>query len=565
MKHRIVSLLVAAPLVVCACGNGAQNKGGTRGASEAGAGGSGAGGESTIGTGGGGSGAGGSAAGGSGAGGSGAGGSAAGGAGAGGSGGGWTAGDIDVAASVLEHHKHPSRDGVFVDAALTTTAAAKLARDAAFDGTVTGNVYAQPLFVASANPAQHDVLVVATESNQVYALDAVSGAQVWARALGPAVPRANLPCGNIDPLGVTGTPVIDPATGTIYLDAMTTGPKHQIHALSLEDGTERAGWPVDVSSRAKAGSLSFDSSVQNQRGALALVGGRVYVPYGGHWGDCGTYHGWVVGVSTTDPTDVIAWATAGRGAGTWAPSGVASDGASLYVATGNTMGAAAWSGGEAIIKLPLNLQFSNQPADYFAPGDWQTLDSKDSDIGGTGPVLFDVSGATPTHLTIALGKDTKAYLVNRDSLGGVGGQLDVRSVSTNQIIQASAVYTVSAGTFVAFKGAGAGCPGASGRLTALRISAASPPKISVGWCAHTQGNSSPAVSMSNASGSDALVWQLGSDSRLRAFDAATGAVVFDGGGAGDTIGSYSYLITPIIAKGRVYVATHGKIAAFAPR
>jgi outer membrane protein assembly factor BamB len=467
---------------------------------------------------------------------------------------------------VLEHHKHPSRDGVYVDAALTLTAAATLARDAAFDGTVTGNVYAQPLFVASATAGEHDQLIVATERNQVYALDASTGAQTWVRDLGAPVPTSALPCGNINPLGVTGTPIIEAATRTIYLDAMTTGPKHMIHALSLDDGTERAGgWPVDVNAKAAAGGQTFDSSVQNERGALALVGGRVYVPYGGHYGDCGAYRGWVVGVSTTDPTNVISWTTASAAGGSWAPSGVATDGTSLYITTGNTMGAATWGGGEALIKLPLSLQFSNLAADYFAPSNWQALDNADIDIGGTGPVLFDVAGATPTHLSIALGKDAKAYLVNRASLGGIGGQLDVKLVSSNQIIQAAVAYTVSAGTFVAFKGVGSGCPAStSGSLTALHIVPGSPPTISVGWCAHTQGNSSPAVSMSNASGADALVWQLGNDGRMRAFNAATGVVVWNGGGVGDNFGGYSNFISPVIAKGRVYVGTHGKVAAFGP-
>ncbi len=155
-------------------------------------------------------------------------------------------------------------------------------------------------------------------------------------------------------LGITGTPVIDAPSQTLYLDAMIAEPagaRHLIFALSLQNGATLPGWPVDVMTALAARGEHFDGPDQNQRGALTIVGGRVYIPYGGHFGDCGDYHGWVVGIGVNNPRDIVSWHTRARGGGIWAPAGVASDGRWLYVSTGNTFGARQWSDGEAVFKL----------------------------------------------------------------------------------------------------------------------------------------------------------------------------------------------------------------------
>jgi hypothetical protein len=106
----------------------------------------------------------------------------------------------------------------------------------------------------------------------------------------------------------------------------------------------------------------FTSLVQEDRGALALVNGIVYVPYSGYFGDCGNYHGWVVGVHTDNPSIVGGWATAAQGGGIWGHSGVASDGTNMFVITGNTFNTNGnWMGGEAIIRLQDGPTFSGQP------------------------------------------------------------------------------------------------------------------------------------------------------------------------------------------------------------
>ena len=397
---------------------------------------------------------------------------------------------------------------MYIDAAFTKAAAAKLHMVATFKATTMGPTYAQPLYV-DGGAGGKDLVIVATEQNQVYALDASSGAVVWSKKLGDNVQqspdpagRHDLPCGNIEQLGITGTPTIDAASKTMFVDAMTTPDggktkKHLIFGLSLDDGSPRAGWPLDVSATVKAGAMAFDSSVQNQRAALLLLNGTLYVPYGGHYGDCGGYHGWVVGVPIANPTAAKGYATQAPAGGIWGVSGPATDETSVFVATGNTFAGATWGHGEAVLKLQPGPVFSAQTTDYFAPSDWKALDNGDADLGGTNPILVDVPGATPSKLVVALGKNGVAYLIDRTNLGGIGkgngmtGEaVDSAKVSTGQIINAPAAYTTAMGTYVVFRGGGVNCPGGKGGdLTTLKISATSPPKISVAWCASQNGDS----------------------------------------------------------------------------
>jgi hypothetical protein len=283
----------------------------------------------------------------------------------------------NAAVSVTQHHNHDSRDGLYTDAAFTQTAAAGLRRILAFNGTISGNVYAQPLYVVN-RTSHKPMVIVATESNNVYALDASTGVVIWQRNVGTPI-TSGLPCGNISPLGITGTPVVDLATRSLFLDAETTPRrvfKHMIYSLNVDTGAIKPGWPVDVA----AAVPGFDSSVQSQRAALGVVGNVLYVPYGGRFGDCGNYRGRLVGVPTTNPAGLMSWSTAAKGGGTWGIGGVADDGTNPFVATGNTFGAGGvWGGGEAIIRLQPGPIFSGSPIDYWAPTNWQNLDNGDTD------------------------------------------------------------------------------------------------------------------------------------------------------------------------------------------
>jgi len=201
--------------------------------------------------------------------------------------------------NVLAYHCGVDRSGNFTVPGLTWERARSIHLDEAFRAQIVGHVYAQPLFWRTPGSTSGGLLV-ATEDNNVYALEAITGGQIWTRSLGKPVPRSALRCGNIDPLGVTGTPVIDLATQAVYLDAAiadSSGPHHRIFALSLNDGTPMPGWPIDVADALRGAPQPFNSRDQNERGALTIVDGMLYVPFGGHFGDCGDYHGWVVGVS----------------------------------------------------------------------------------------------------------------------------------------------------------------------------------------------------------------------------------------------------------------------------
>jgi outer membrane protein assembly factor BamB len=463
--------------------------------------------------------------------------------------------------NVPQHHNHASRDGLYIDPAFTAAAAAAMKRDLAFDGRISGNVYAQPLYIEG-GPGGRAMIIVVTESDNVYALDAADGTVIWQRNVGVPVPRSSLPCGDIDPLGITGTPVVDLASRTLLFDAMTTPDngstkRHLIFSLNVDTGAVNPGWPVDVNATATYGGTVFSSEVQNERGALAVVGGIVYVPYGGHAGDCGNYHGWLVGVPLTDPAAVTAWATTARGGGAWAVGGPASDGISPFIATGNTFGASAWSGGEAIIRFMAGPVFSGLSEDYWAPTNWVALDSGDVDLGGSGALIVDVPGAAPSQLVVSLGKDGNAYLLNRTNLGGISAPIAQAHVSTSAIIQAAATYRTPLGTCVVF------C-GNSTQLSAFRISATSPPAITSAWTVSQGGRGSPFVTSTDGT-NNAIVWGIGSegDQRLHGFNGDTGAVVFAGGGANELMAGTRRFNTGIAARGRIYVANDNRVYAFA--
>jgi outer membrane protein assembly factor BamB len=466
--------------------------------------------------------------------------------------------------AVLEHHAGPSRTGAYADPSLTRAAAAGIHLDPGFRASLPGAIYAQPLYVPG-TAGGRDLLLAASERNAVGAFDPETGKALWTRTLAPPAPLSALPCGNIDPLGVTGTPVVDPATRTVFLDTMTSPDggrtlRHLVYALSVDDGSTRPGWPVDVAATLAGVGQRFDASVQNQRGALALRGGRLYVPYSGFYGDCGDYRGWLVSMAVAQPSQVSAWHTGARGGGSWGPSGVASDGARIFLATGNTFDATTWSGGEAVLAFAAGEPPGSAPVDWFAPSNWQDLDAGDVDLGGSGPVLVDLPGATPSALAVALGKDGNLYLLDRNRLGGLGGALLTKNVSSSSIINAAAAYTTARGTYVVFRGSGVGCPSGGGNLTAARLVPGSPPRAEVAWCAAAAGRGSPIATTTDGT-SEPLVWVVGaeSDGKLRGFDGDTGAPVVTGPAASAQVRRFQ---SPIVSNGRVYVAVDGGVSAY---
>lgn len=466
-----------------------------------------------------------------------------------------------AAVNVTQHHNDYMRDGLYIDPAFTYSAATNLTRDLSFNGTVSGNVYAQPLYLDNGPGGQATVIVV-TESNNVYALNAASGDVIWQDHLGTPVPTSKLPCGDINPLGITGTPVVDLTNNTLFVNAMTTpnGGKTTsdlIYALNVDTGATNAGWPVDVDTMAQFNGTSFTSGTQQQRGALAVLDGYVYVPYGGLNGDCGTYHGWIVGVQETNPASVLAWATGANGGGAWGVGGVASDdGVHPFITTGNTFNVSTWSGGEAVIRFQPGPVFSSSTNDFWAPTNWVSLDDADLDIGDCAPLIVNVPGATPSELVLAIGKDDNAYLLNRTNLSGVSAPVVAYHFGSGQMPQAAATYQTTLGTYIV-------CRSGTTTLDAFRITAANPPAIVSAWSLTENGEGSPFVTSTDGT-NNPIVWLIGSegDQKLHGYNGQTGAVIFNGGGTNELMSNTVRFNTGIVARGRIYIANNNKVYAF---
>jgi outer membrane protein assembly factor BamB len=476
-----------------------------------------------------------------------------------------------VAQNVLTYHNTINRHGLFTVPGLTTAAAARI--HLAFRAPVSGNVYAQPLYWRPPG-AKTGLLIVATESNIVYALNANTGARVWQTRLGRPVPAGTLPCGDISPEGVTGTPVIDPQSGRLYLDATTLQgggslPRHMIYALSLSDGKILPNWPLNVDNAMARRKSAFTSELQGERSALQFLKGKIYITYGGRAGDCGgangaVYRGVVIEVTPAAiPRISGSWETRAARGGIWSQGGATSNGSSLFVTTGNTSGASRWGDGEGVIRLLPRLARSAKAADIFAPANWRDLDNTDADLGGTAAIPFlvnDPSGSVGRLLP--LGKDGYAYLLDAANLGGIGRQLLKRKVSNSRIITGPAAFVGHASTWVAFTnlaGLSANCSGIN--LTMLRITT-KPERISTAWCAPISGSGAPIITTTDGI-ADPIVWVAGAegDNELHAFDLQTGKILFNGGGTGMS-GLHRYG-TLIAANRRLYVAGDNTIYAFA--
>jgi hypothetical protein len=463
---------------------------------------------------------------------------------------------------VLTYHADAAHSGHYDTDGLTWAAAAHLQPVAGFDGRVPGHIYAQPLFWQSPRGGP-GLVIVATENDVVAALDAASGQIVWQTRVGAPVPATALPCTNIDPLGITGTPVIDPMRRAVFFDAVVAGaggPRHEIFGLRLTDGTVLPGWPIDVGAALTARGVHFVPLYQNQRAALALLDGHVFVGFGGDAGDCGDYHGIVVGLAATPPRLTAAWVSRGRKAGIWSPGGISVTDNKVYFTTGNSDRdagpAAQWDDGIGVFRATTALSHSGDPRDFFAPRDYAALDDEDLDMAGTMPLPIDLPGGV--RRLLAMGKDGNAYLLDRDNLGGVGGALAVRHVANGPIIQAPVVYRAHGETLVAFRAPGAICP--DGRSTTAVVALAiGPTRLRPIWCAPIDGRGIPIVTTAGVE-ADPIVWVAGAegDERLHGFRGDTGQAVVASG----KLPQLRHFVTPMVADGRLYLAGDGRVFAF---
>jgi hypothetical protein len=270
---------------------------------------------------------------------------------------------------------------------------------AGWSAALDGAVYAEPLVV-------NGTVIAATEGDSVYAIDPASGGILWRRNLGTPVPLSAPPCGNINPLGITGTPAYDSVTGSLFAVAEVTdgtGIHHILFALDPTTGTVRP-------------------TTHQQRPALAVANGFVYIGFGGLAGDCGQYVGEEVGVPTSGVGATISYRVpATREGAIWSTGGPVIDAAgNLYVSVGNGASTTTYDGTDSVLELSPTLALMS----FFAPSTWATDNAADADLGSLSPVLV------PGGRVFIAGKSGTGYVLNQGALGGIGGQVSSATVCT---------------------------------------------------------------------------------------------------------------------------------------
>ena len=293
-----------------------------------------------------------------------------------------------------QYHLNAARTGL----ATGLPAAGKLSM--AWTRRLDGAVYGQPLAIGG-------TVVAATENDSVYGLSRSTGRVLWRRHLGTPVPLSALPCGDINPLGITGTPAYDPASKLVYVVAEETGYRHVLYGITLT-GQVRFGRNLPTP--------DHQPEYDQQRPAVTLAGGRVYVAFGGLFGDCGPYTGSVVSVPASGLGTQTSYRvpTSREGAIWGAGNLVAGPHGTLYATVGN--GAAhggRYDGSDSVIELTAALH----RAAFFAPATWAADNAHDLDLGSMSPALLG------NETILADGKRGTAYLMNAGHLGGIGGQV----------------------------------------------------------------------------------------------------------------------------------------------
>ena len=271
----------------------------------------------------------------------------------------------------------------------------------AWRAAVDAAVYASPLIY-------HGRVIVATENNTMYSFNLADGSVFWKVHLGTPVDSYSLPCGNIAPItGITGTPAIDPASGRIYVVGFLAGHHHMLFTLDAIDGSILDQKVIDPP--------GSDPSVEQERGALALGSGYVYVPLGGLYGDCGPYHGYVIGVPLAGVGNAVYRTPSARESGIWSSMGVTvADSGTVYATTGNGSETSSFAYSNSVLQLSPDLKVQA----FFAPQNWAALDAGDIDLGSVGATVLPDIGKL-----LAIGKQGVAYLIDASHPGGIGGQI----------------------------------------------------------------------------------------------------------------------------------------------
>jgi hypothetical protein len=486
------------------------------------------------------------------------------------------------------------RHATFTEPALTKTVAATMAPDATFNANakLSGGMQSSVLYLqsgpaaagcpatatgclAKARTAGAGLFFAASHTNGVYAFDETTGLVVWHAGLS----------GGGD--GVRGTPSIDPGTRTLFVALGASG-HHEVHALSVDDGTERAGWPLmlsgsNLSTNPGTGSVSFNSPQQNEHGATLLLNNIFYVPFGGEIGDGGTYRGWVVAIDITNPTKFVGWVTAGGSEGIWAHGGFASDGTSVFAVTGNGHAGShtAATDAEEVVRLSGMASFTRTAANVYYPGAWQGMDGSDKDFGSSTPAYVPLpAGSAPAAILVAPAKPGHVYILDGTNLssgkypsaGGELADLTVADTSAESVYTSPTVYNSASGIHAAINvGQGpANCPNkvqSSHAIISLLVQPGGTPIVKEAWCAPVAGNTGdvhqngpPISTTTDGNAANAMVWFM-NGAQLSAVDGDTGAAVFTTNGAGCSTPNMSF---PIAVNGRIVVASGGGLCSWSP-
>ena len=513
---------------------------------------------------------------------------------------------------VLTQHNNNARTGAYTTETVLTPANVNQATfGKLFSYPADGRIYAQPLYVPNVSitgKGTHNVIFIATEHDSVYAFDADSNGgsnstPLWQITLldsahgaasgATTVPNGDISSADIVPeIGITGTPVIDVATGTLYVIGKTkegspSTPTYvqRLHALNISSGAEKFGGPVSLSASvpgtgngASGGVLNFDPKWQLNRAGLLLQNGVLYVAFGSH-GDNGPWHGWVLSYNAATLSQISAYCSTpnGLGSGVWmSGTGLAADVIDsvnkpygrLFIPTGNGSFNAtppytnSMNYGDDIIRLDLSGGILTVQ-DSFTPFNQATLNQADEDLAAGGVLLLpDQSVGGHTHLLIQAGKEGKFYLVDRDNMGGFNSSTD----NVVQEIEGQSGGLWSAPAFwnnTLYEW---------GRLTNLQAFTLANGKFSSTPTAISQETSDfpgATPSVSSNGNSNGIVWAIRTDQYnqsqnavLYAFDASNVATELYNSSqksSRDAAGQATKFTVPTIANGKVYVGTANEV------
>jgi outer membrane protein assembly factor BamB len=413
-----------------------------------------------------------------------------------------------------------------------------------------GQVYASPLVYGG-------IVYVTTLNNTVYALNQADGSLVWSNHLrNPQT--TGWSCGGFQQ-GILGTGVIDPVTGRIYVVTLDIADDHyRMEGLNLATGLEE----IDTDISAYIGG-AFDWKIQQERAALAIANGYVYVPFGGRGGDCGNYHGWVFAVPTNGAPITHYYVTPGIGASFWGAGGAVVDDSTgkVFVASGNGTGTGCAANGDgtptfendAVVRLSPTLAHE----DFFVPPDWHDhWCVNDEDLGSAGPLLIN------SNLMFQSGKWGTGFLLNPNALGGMGHQLfPVPPVPPNPYVEVNTCLGVHsaanygsyayAAPFIYLECEGNGIVGLHVNTAAPSFSPCDNPCVAPDWHAGAGMLFGPPIVAGG------LVWAASSGNGLYAFDATTGAQMFHSATFG-----INRFVTLAEAGGQVFVPSNNVIRSF---